>query len=389
MGLRVLAVLFCLTGWAAQAQSLRELNFNYIYNPDREFSFLWRITRQADSFDVHYQLQVTDTSQLLQSYSIQWELRNSLSDKNGTPVTAAPQVVEERSWKQMARLRIPLNNPAPNLLVARVTNASKKKEWVFHKTLPLKQSPYLAGDGAIVHSFLSKGQSVTLRGFENEKPLLISWYNDPFPSAAPPFSTTQSKVSKTIKPDSIYTMASDGLVQFDKKGLYLAQHDTASAEGLAFRVEEDYPKLGKLESLAGPLIYVCTKQEFEKVQLAGSDKKKFDQIILSMTGTAERARIFMRNYFKRVELANLYFTSYKEGWKTDRGMIYIIFGLPDEVYLFDNHEVWEYKTGNTKLRFQFVKSQTVFDPENFVLIREKKFTDPYYQRVDLWRKARF
>ena len=70
-------------------------------------------------------------------------------------------------------------------------------------------------------------------------------------------------------------------------------------------------------------------------------------------------------------------------------MIYIIFGLPEEVYLFDDREIWEYKNDNVKIRFQFVKSPSLFDPDNYVLIRDKKYTNTWYEMVDLWRKARF
>jgi hypothetical protein len=110
---------------------------------------------------------------------------------------------------------------------------------------------------------------------------------------------------------------------------------------------------------------------------------------LSITGTPERARIFMRNYFRRVEQANVLFSSYKEGWKTDRGIIYIIFGPPEEVFLVGNREVWEYNNVYYKGRFTFVKSPTIFDPENFVLIRDKNYSDNWYSMIDLWRKARF
>ena len=97
----------------------------------------------------------------------------------------------------------------------------------------------------------------------------------------------------------------------------------------------------------------------------------------------------MRNYFKRVEWANYYFTSYKEGWKTDRGMIYILFGLPEELFKFNDREVWNYKSPSLKVSFTFVKSSTLFDPDNYVLIREKKFQETWYEKVDLWRNARF
>jgi len=154
-------------------------------------------------------------------------------------------------------------------------------------------------------------------------------------------------------------------------------------------VEEDYPRLAKIESLADPLIYVCTKQEFDRIKLAKGDKKAFDRVILSITGDTERAKNFMRTYFRRVELANEFFTSYKEGWKTDRGMIYIIFGLPDQVFRFTDREVWTYKNNTYKITFDFVKSSTLFDPENFVLVRDKKFQETWYEVIDLWRNARF
>ena len=95
----------------------------------------------------------------------------------------------------------------------------------------------------------------------------------------------------------------------------------------------------------------------------------------------------MKSYFRRVELANLYFSSFKEGWKTDRGMIYLIFGLPDEVSLNDSNETWHYN--NTRARFTFVKSGSVYDPENYVLLRDKRFMEPWFSTVDLWRKSRF
>ena len=125
------------------------------------------------------------------------------------------------------------------------------------------------------------------------------------------------------------------------------------------------------------------------MKAAKGDKKAFDRVILSVTGNTERAKNLMRNYFKRVEWANYYFTSYKEGWKTDRGMIYILFGLPEEVYKFSDREVWNYKSPSLKVTFNFVKSSTLFDPDNYVLIREKKFQETWYEKVDLWRNARF
>jgi GWxTD domain-containing protein len=217
---------------------------------------------------------------------------------------------------------------------------------------------------------------------------VVSYYDDNFPAAAPAFSEGQAKVARTMVADSVYTQVDGNRVEMHRKGLYLFQKDTLAAEGFAVRVENDYPKFSRFRNLPGPLIYICTKQEYDRLELA-SDKNAFDRTVLSITGDTERAKKLIRSYFRRVELANEYFTSYKEGWKTDRGMIYIIFGLPNEVYRFDDREVWYYENGLFNITFDFARSGSLFDPDNYVLIRDKKHKETWYEVIDLWRNARF
>jgi GWxTD domain-containing protein len=137
------------------------------------------------------------------------------------------------------------------------------------------------------------------------------------------------------------------------------------------------------------MIYVCNRQEYDRLKGVKGDKKAFDRIVMNIIGDAERAKKFMRSYYRRVELANTYFTSYKEGWKTDRGMVYIIFGLPDQVFRFSDREVWSYKNESFTVSFDFTKSASLFDPENYVLVRGKKYEKTLYEVIDLWRNARF
>jgi GWxTD domain-containing protein len=243
-------------------------------------------------------------------------------------------------------------------------------------------------DGVTLQTTYAKaGQPLQVAGIPETS--IVSYYNDNFPAAVPPFSEGMSRVSRSMKADSVFSIHALTTVTFTQPGLYLVQKDTSSSEGFAFRIENDYPRLTKVESLADPLIYICTKQEYARLEEERGDKKAFDKMILGITGNAQRARDFMRNYYKRVEWANAYFTSYKEGWKTDRGMIYILFGLPDELYRFSDREVWTYKNQFLNASFDFVRSQTLFDPDNFVLIRDKKYQDTWYEKIDLWRNSRF
>lgn len=58
-----------------------------------------------------------------------------------------------------------------------------------------------------------------------------------------------------------------------------------------------------------------------------------------------------RDYYERVKYANDHFSnlSRKQGWKTDRGRVYIQYGIPDEIERFQNeyytkpYEIWNYR----------------------------------------------
>jgi GWxTD domain-containing protein len=189
-------------------------------------------------------------------------------------------------------------------------------------------------------------------------------------------------------PDSSPRIQSNQPLNFFREGLYLAQSDTTKASGVAFRVQSGtYPKYSRIEDLAGPLVYVTTTEEFNELKAANGEKVKFDKVILDITRDKERAKDFMRSYYQRVELANKYFTSYKEGWKTDRGMVYIIFGAPDNVTLGNETEIWFYKSSRT--RFIFLKRGSIYDPEYYVLQRSRSYSELWYNTVDFWRKSRF
>lgn len=209
-----------------------------------------------------------------------------------------------------------------------------------------------------------------------------------FPPALPPFAEKEGHNERFFFHDSLFRVESGQKFLPRKEGLYLFQEDTTAARGFSYRVvKENFPKFSKIDELVPPLVLVTTPEEFNDLNNAKGEKTKFDKVILSITGDKDRARIFMKNFFHNIELANIFFSSYKEGWKTDRGIIFQIFGLPDEVSKNGGNEIWNYKALNT--RFTFVKSGSVYDPENYVLLRDKRLTDIWFGSVDLWRKGRF
>lgn len=372
---------------AAMSQTLRDINYRYRYDAADEFHFEMSVVRGTE-WNILYRLEIQDRSVKPEDFVVQWEGRSSLIDDLVTPMEGA-QVMENRThtgFSGVVQLSI---SAAPPIFVARVIHQEKRQAWLFYQLLP---------DDWPIDGYLTRGREVVTSGYVNTTdtvvihgsgPSIISYYSREFPAALPVFSERQGPVPPGLIPDSIFTVSPGEALTFSKKGLYLVQRDTASNQGFAFRVENDYPKLATISSLAGPLIYITTRQEYQRVVQAREEKRVFDRTILGITGDAERARLLIRNYFKRVELANRYFTSYKEGWKTDRGMVFIIYGVPDRVFRFTDREVWEYKNALNELTFNFTRSSTVFDPEYYVLIRDSNWTENWYQMIDLWRNARF
>lgn len=386
---KLIIALFTVCQIAANGQALRDINYSYLYNPDEAIRFYLQPVRTADSWKVNYQLELKDTTETSENYVIEWQGREALSTKEGVTLNAV--IVDEKKQTSTGFagvVNISLKD-APNIIVAKVVNGPRKQAYIFYTML---EATYpvtsLLQNEAAPH--LKKYISLNAQpSIQDSGTWTTFYYSDNFPPAAPAFAEAQGKVSKGMQPDSVFMIQGNERMVFFNKGLYLFQKDTAKGEGFAVRADNDYPRYSNIRNLAGPMIYICTKQEYDKLEAAKGEKKAFDRTILSITGDKERAKDLIRTYFRRVEMANFYFTSFKEGWKTDRGMIYIIFGRPKEVFRFNDREVWSYNEPEFKANFTFVSAGNIFAPDNYVLIRDKKYQTMWYEVVDLWRKVRF
>ena len=106
--------------------------------------------------------------------------------------------------------------------------------------------------------------------------------------------------------------------------------------------------------------YITDKDLIDEMKKAPPDKKR--QMFLDFwkkkdpTPNTERNEL-MEEYYGRVEYANKHFTHYVDGWKTDMGMVYIIFGPPSNIerHPFDidskPYEVWTYYDLNRQFVF--------------------------------------
>lgn len=240
-------------------------------------------------------------------------------------------------------------------------------------------------------NYLTAGQLIVIKPAQDTvKHLFVKYYYRDFEIAVPPFFNNINK-SFNYLPDSVFTIETNQPIRLDKEGFYHIQTDTSQQYGLTFFIYNDeFPKIGRIEQLIPPLRYLTTKKEFENINQATDKKIMFDKFWLEITGNnKERSKKLIKSYYSRIENANIFFTSYKEGWKTDRGLIYIIYGVPNAIYKNSFSETWIYGEPDNVLSitFNFTKVINPFTGNDYELSRQLIYQNSWYMAVDHWRQG--
>lgn len=219
-------------------------------------------------------------------------------------------------------------------------------------------------------------------------------YNRNFPLAVPPFAIYNPK-SFEYDADSLFVLSISGKGVFRTeiagKGIYHLQTDTTNKLGLTlFHLNENFPTVKLVEELILPLRYITTRKEFDELLKTENQKKQLDYFWLNVSSNPDRARELIKQYYARVQDANRFLTSYTEGWRTDRGMVYIVFGHPNVIYKSSNSESWVYGEENNfmSVNFNFTKVSNPFSDNDYILARSPIYKSNYYKAVDSWREGR-
>ena len=156
-----------------------------------------------------------------------------------------------------------------------------------------------------------------------------------------------------------------------------------------------FPRPGTLSEMAAAAVYLMKDEERRALDSARSvDERRrlFDGFWLSLVNDRQIAADLIRKYYSRVEEANRLFSSFKEGWKTDRGMVYVVLGPPERIERSYDRETWYFNhPGSFRenawqfRRVQFAPEQFVI--EDYVLLRGVQY-QMYWERVlSKWREG--
>lgn len=232
--------------------------------------------------------------------------------------------------------------------------------------------------------------------------LFISFYK-PFRQIPDPPSMLLPEKALNYDPDRLVAIhyADTMPMMFPQEGIFLCSVSRKIKDGFTFyNLGENFPAMTTPESMIEPLAYLATPDEMANLRSAVRPKAALDEYWIKCGGNVDKARELIKIYYSRVLYSNYYFTSYKEGWRSERGMIYIIYGPPDKLYKTTEGESWGYRKPVIKsswggrysvqeeyLFFNFKKKLSVFSDNDYFLSRSETLVTFWDKAVANWKKG--
>lgn len=300
--------------------------------------------------------------------------------------------------KHSVNLKIPVKENSTLRIEVRDIN---KRRYEIHSAQIFKESEFSSQWFEIIsnnktikqyYSFSPRDTALIRYTGDKKDSLKVYFYPDSFPIPSPPFSFENLKPLKLSSDSTLTPIRVDNeLITFilPKKGLYFISSDPEKKHGFTLLCSRDeYPQIINAEDMIPPIRYICGKKEYKNILNNPDKKSAIDQFWLNIGNYEKRSRMLIKKYYSRVINANNLFSSHTEGWKSDRGMIYIIYGVPNIVYRDVVSETWIY--GEEKnffsITFTFRKVENKFSNNDLFLIRTPVYKDNWYRAVDIWRQ---
>jgi GWxTD domain-containing protein len=190
----------------------------------------------------------------------------------------------------------------------------------------------------------------------------------------------------------------EGLYRFDfqvtlPQNAEMPAETTMSASRFSSLKGTGFPRPSTLGEMIAATGYIATSKEYAELTSAPQaiQRAKFEAFWLNLGGTKAAAASLIKRYYTRVEEANRLFTTVREGWKTDRGMLYIVLGPPVEIASRLDKQDWGYSfpgggTSSNLYSFKRIIYQGEgLSVEEFVLQRRSDYEGFWDRMVDKWR----
>ncbi|GAB3533509.1 hypothetical protein GCM10027443_19080 [Pontibacter brevis] len=347
--------------------------------------------------------EVVDILQMATSY--EYEIRTGSTEKadlvRRDSVDLPDRKITDIEGQVVVRLVLPAQVVhEPNVLHFRLWQLLSGSELIGTKfRLPLStkmlQKEYLLIDASsgkpLFQNYTTTGSKVSVRSYGDAGGgLKVQRFEADFRPAAPPMSMSRPAGPRTISAADVLALVPADTITLQEEGVYLFDPNTSYARAILVQ-PNNFPLITQAKEMLQPLIYLTTSEEREALLNASDTKAAIDRFWLELAGgNKEAARNLIQTFYSRVELANKLYSSHKAGWATDRGMIYIIFGPPDDTSEVGSSVTWFYNKTETAppTKFVFNRKENNFTENHYELVRRRGYGESWYSTVAKWRAGR-
>jgi len=247
-------------------------------------------------------------------------------------------------------------------------------------------------DEIIWYSWIEKDQKIKVEyRYSGVKNIYLSYFEPKFSPAKPPYAKNNTIETGDITAFERYEIqlikGKSQVMQLPREGAYKIHASKNQLTGkLITQFYANYPKLKNNAQKVFALRYLNPKKEFYSM-LQDEPLHTIQEFWFFEGRAKDRSLTMMNTYYSRVLRSNELFSSYKEGWKTDRGMIFMVYGPPDHIYNEADREVWEYgsEAAYNDLKFEFLISNSPLNSQDYILLRNEDFKTSWYAVVENWR----
>ncbi len=247
----------------------------------------------------------------------------------------------------------------------------------------------------LFRTYLRNADTILVKNnYTSSRQLFVDRYTFDFPPAYPAYLEEGQATETTLQRQENFTCEKRGdnfLFTAKMPGIYLAKTKPEEESGmLKVRFSGSFPLLVSAEELLEATAYLLDSADYQRMKTSGNMKLSLDRFWLQAAqNNKDKAKNLLRVWYNRAVYANYFFTSYKEGWKTDKGMVYMLFGTPSEIRYGDDMQKWIYKhkQDNKNLVFYFEQQKKSIAPNDYVLLRSKKLKPIVEKCINSWKSG--
>ncbi|WP_339605891.1 GWxTD domain-containing protein [uncultured Roseivirga sp.] len=388
--------------WLFSQSRMSSADVSFLYNQDHEFLIDHRLAQDGNKVKVYVRFILNSGVVKISDYEIQYDIRDSYIDEkhvnSATRLDSAALIAT--GFREFIYSFEFEKTPDQSLIVLEVNNILRNRKFLIdipiQRNKNTRNQPFLIFEAQrnvpYFSRFVNLDQAVRLVNvFGNDGKYQVQGVVNNQAVAIPTFDEGRVQAPTVIEIDTLYGPVEGEIMKFSTAGYYVINDSTEPSNSMGILVTDPfYPYFGQFEKMIEPLIFISTNDEFKTLRRATDSRMAFEDFVTTRISNGGKvAQDFVKFYYRRVRKSAHLFTSNKEGWKTDRGMVYQIYGNPLQVFRNEEQELWVYAAPNGgRIRFNFAVVSAESNLLEYSLIRESKYKESWMDAVTSWRSGK-